>query len=326
MDSKTDSKPETSNHANHRGTAQKSLHDTIVLITGARSGIGRATAEELARRGATLLLVCRTPEQAEATAETIATKTSNSNVYGFAADLSSQSSVRQLVAQIQARKREFPRIDRLIHNAAVLNDTRKQTEDGIEETFAVNVLAPYMLTCLLLDELRASNEPRVINVSSIGERYGKIHWHDLQYERTYHGVQAYNSSKLLLTMLTYEFARRFNGMNTLFGTMPVTVNCLHPGSVQTGLLKHPESIPWYWRMMMPIIKGSLITPEEASATTLYLASSAEMRGVTGAYFAKQRRAHSSVSSTDPAAARKLWNVCAELTGVRLPVEAVHQSV
>ena len=195
----------------------------------------------------------------------------------------------------------------LINNAGIFTSKRTVTVDGIETTFAVNHLAPFLLTNLLLDVLEASAPARIVNVTSSGERSGTINFDDLQGEGRYSGVRAYNQSKLAMILFTYELARRLEGTG-------VTVNCVHPGVVVTNLGRGSSgSFGLLLRLMRPFFSS----PEKGAETSIYLASSPEVEGVSGKYFAKKAEARSSEQSYDEAAGRRLWQVSAELTKLKL---------
>jgi len=194
------------------------------LVTGATSGIGKATATGLARLGADLVLVARDPAKGQATMAEIGAATGNPRVGLLEADLSSQASVRQLAEEV---KRGHDRLHVLVNNAGGYWATRHTTVDRLELTFAVNHLAYFLLTNLLLDLLRASAPARIVNVTSGAQAIGDVHFDDLQFERRYRGQPAYNQSKLANVLFTYELARRLDGSG-------VTVNCVHPGVVRTN--------------------------------------------------------------------------------------------
>ena len=281
------------------------MNGKICMVTGATSGIGAATAEELARRGATLILVGRNREKCEATADQLRRRTGNSSVECLVADLSSQSDIRGLARQFRD---QHSRLDVLINNAGGIFMTRRQTVDGLEMTFALNHLAYFLLTTLLLDTLEASAPSRIINVSSCGhERADGIVFADLQSERNYRGFKAYHRSKLANLLFTYELARRLSGTD-------VTVNALDPGIVATNIGRNNR---WIWRVLKPLVdvlfRMNYISPVEGARTAIYLAASPDLAAVTGLYFAKERQVASSEASRDEAAARRLWKVSEELT-------------
>jgi NAD(P)-dependent dehydrogenase (short-subunit alcohol dehydrogenase family) len=270
------------------------------VVTGATSGIGLVTAQVLARQGATLIVVARNPERGAATVSRIQQETGNSAVELMVADLSTQAQVRQLASEIQHR---FTRLDILINNAGALFAKRQLSEDGIEMTFALNHLAYFLLTNLLLDLLKAADSARIINVSSEAHRHGRLDFLDLQGQHRYSGWRAYSRSKLANILFTYELVRRLEGTG-------IQANALHPGFVATNFGRNNRSIT---TVLFRILQLAAISPEEGAQTIIYLASSPEVKGVTGAYFVKQKAVRSSQASYDVAAAERLWQVSAELT-------------
>ena len=282
----------------------KAMEGKICLITGATSGIGSATALGLARMGATLVLVARDQARGEAARSEIASLSGNSAVDLLLADLSSQQSIRRLVADFGQR---YPHLHVLINNAGLFSLRRRVTVDGMELTFAVNYLAPFLLTNLLLDMLKASAPARIVNVASDAHEEGYIRLDRLQSERGYRPMRAYGQSKLALVLLTYELARRLEGSG-------VTVNALHPGFVatnigQTGLGPVGRAAAKFFLSR----KG--IRPEEGAKTSIYLASSPDVEGITGKYFVKSVPRRSAPISYDEALQRQLWEESLRLVGL-----------
>jgi len=270
----------------------------ICVVTGANRGIGRATAEGLARLGAKLILVCRSKEAGESVAHEIAVASSVVPDV-VTADLSSQASLRQVAAELQGR---YPRLHVLINNAGVIPRRREVTVDGLELQLAVNHLAYFLLTNLLLPQLKAGAPSRIINVSSGAHTHAGIDFDDLQAERGYDPKQVYSQSKLANILFTYELARRLRGTG-------VTANCLNPGVVATRMLAD------YMGAASEAGLGSTFgaTPEEGAETSIYLASSAEVERVTGKYFERKQARRSSRESYDEAPARRLWEISERLT-------------
>jgi len=279
------------------------LTGKTVLVTGGTGGIGLATAAGLAGLGARVGIVGRDAGRARAAAERIRTGATGSEVDVFIADVSSQREVQRLAGQVLAA---YPRLDVLVNNVGGYWATRHATEDGLERTFAVNHLAPFLLTHLLLDRLRSSAPARVVTVSSGAQAMGRIDFDDLQGERSYSGQRAYNQSKLANVLFTYELARRLEGSG-------VTANVLHPGVVRTAFGQE-DSRGWM-RLMLPVVRPFMKTPERGAETSVYLASSPEVEGVSGRYFANSKPKTSSRASYDTAAARRLWEVSAGLVGL-----------
>jgi NAD(P)-dependent dehydrogenase (short-subunit alcohol dehydrogenase family) len=268
------------------------------VVTGANRGIGRATVEGLAELGARLVLVCRRREDGESVSRAIAAKGRPApDVVG--ADLSSQASIRQAASQIQAR---HPRLHVLINNAGIIARRREVTVDGLELQFAVNHLGYFLLTNLLLRQLLAGAPSRIINVSSGAHAHASLDFADLQSERGYDPKEVYSRTKLANILFTYELARRLSGTG-------VTVNCLSPGVVATRMLADYMGAPQ--RSTVDSTFGA--TPAEGAETSIYLAASPEVEGITGKYFVRKKSVHSSRESYDEAAARRLWDVSERLT-------------
>jgi NAD(P)-dependent dehydrogenase (short-subunit alcohol dehydrogenase family) len=256
--------------------------------------------------GATVVMVCRDQGRGEAALTEIKAATGNPNVDLLLADLSSQAAIRQLAKEF---KTHYPQLHVLINNAGVALTKRQVTVDGMETVFAVNYLAPFLLTHLLLDVLKASAPARVVNVAGDYHRKATINFDDLMSEKDYNGMRANNQAKLALILFTYELARRLEGTG-------VTANCLHPGAVATGgVLKDPD-ISWFARLMYTLMKPFFLSPEKGAQTSIYLASSPEVEGITGKYFVKRRAVASSPESYDLGIATRLWEISARLTGVK----------
>jgi len=276
------------------------MGEKVCLITGATSGIGKATAVGLASMGASVVMVGRDRVRGEAVMAEIKEKNANASVDLMLADLSSQEEIHRLADNF---KEAYPRLDVLINNAGVIRSKRITTEDGLETTFAVNHLAYFLLTKLLLDMLKASAPSRIVNVASGEQRNGTIDFDDLQGEKGYKGAKAYSQSKLATVLFTYELARRLEGTG-------ITANCLHPGVVGTNLGSGVSGIFGFMvRALTPLMKS----PQKGAETSIYLASSPEVEGLSGRYFVKKAEARSSDVSYDERLARRLWEVSTELT-------------
>ena len=279
------------------------MNGKTCMVTGANAGIGKATALGLAKMGATVVMVCRSRERGELALAEITRESGNDSVFLLLADLSSQTAIRNLVADFTAT---YPRLHVLINNAGIIPKRRTVTEDGLETQLAVNHLAYFLLTNLLLDKLKASAPARILNVSSQAHQGASLDFDDLQSERSYRPTHVYAWTKLANVLFTYELARRLEAIH-------VTANCLHPGAVATKLLA--DYMPSVLRFMAKIFG---ITPENGAQTSLYLAGSPEVEGVSGKYFVKQKSVPSSKASYDRTAARRLWEVSAKLTGLPIP--------
>ncbi len=279
----------------------------ICMVTGATDGIGKVTAQALAQHGATVIVVGRSRKKTVATIEEIKRRTGNPSVEYLLADLSVQAEIRRLAEEF---KRRHDKLHVLVNNAGGFFMSRQETADGLEMTFALNHLGYFLLTNLLLDVIKASAPARIINVSSAAHENAQMDFENLQGERKYSGWQAYGQSKLANVLFTYELARRLEGTG-------VTVNALHPGFVATNFGANNYGI--VGRIMKRIVNLRGISPKEGADTSIYLATSPEVEGVTGKYFVKRRAVPSSPASYDEDAACRLWEVSAEMT--RLHVHA-----
>ena len=278
------------------------MKDKVCLVTGATSGIGLATALGLAQKGATVVLVGRNRARGEAALARIRDEAGSTDARYFPADLSVQTEVRQLARDLQAH---YPRLDVLINNAGAFCHRHQESADGIEMTWALNVLGPFLLTLLLLDRLTASAPARVLYLSSFVQRWGRMHFDDLQGEPRYNRVRAYSQSKLALVLLSYEFARRLEGTG-------VTVNALDPGLVATGIISGNGG--WWWALFQSLANLLAVSPAQGAQACLYLASSPDVTAATGQYFTRGGPVSSSPAANDPLAAQRLWRVCLEMTG------------
>ncbi len=271
------------------------------MITGATSGLGRASALELGRMGGKLILVCRNRERGEELVREIQ-RAGNPEVELMVADLESQAQIRKLAADFLATKKP---LHVLMNNAGVFKMKRALTSDGLEEVFAVNHLAYFMLTLLLLDRIKESAPARIINVSSDLHQRATINFKNHRGESSYGGMSSYAQSKLANALFTYELARRLAGTG-------VTVNCVHPGAVATNLANHNGAVVGTaWKIISAFTKS----PDVCARTQVYLASSPELEGVTGKYFIDSKEARSSDVSHDADLARRLWEVCAQMSGL-----------
>ena len=273
-----------------------------VLVTGGSGGIGRATAMGLAAMGAHLAITGRDRGRTQDAAREIRAAC-RGQVDIFVADLSCQSQVRRLAREAL---QTLSRIDVLVNNAGGYWNTRHVTDDGLERTFAINHLAPFLLTSLLLDRLKNSAPARVVTVSSNVQAIGRIDFEDLQGERSYSGARAYNQSKLANVLFTYELARKLRATS-------VTANALHPGVVRTSFgAEDPSGVQ---RLFTPLMRPFMKAPGRGAATSIHLASAPDLEQVTGRYFASSKPRRSSRRSYDQAAAARLWQVSADLAGV-----------
>ena len=275
----------------------------VVLITGASSGIGKETAMGLAKMGASLVLVCRDREKGETAKEQIARAAGNVSIDLFQADLLPQREVRRVAAEIKAT---YPRLDVLVNNAGASFMDYAETEDGIERTMAINYFTPFLLTNLLLETLRNSAPSRVVNVTSSEHYNARLDIDNINKDSRMGtvGSDAYRRSKLTVILFTYELARRLQGTG-------VTANCLHPGAVRTKMWDNAGALTPLFRFMSLF----MLSAEKGAQTSIYLASSPEVEGVSGKYFDKKMPKRSSGTSYDEALAKRLWDLSERTTGL-----------
>src|SRR3989441_2486040 len=272
------------------------MNDRVFVVTGANSGIGKATALGLARLGGTVVMACRDATRGEAARQDIIRGSGNPHVALMIVDLAREASTRALADEFQ---RTYRRLDVLINNAGVYTSHREMTTDGLERQFEVNYLSGFLLTPLLLDLLKKSAPSRIVNVSSSAHMGGTIRFEDLQGERRYGGFRAYNQSKLAQVLFTRELARRLEGTG-------VTVNACHPGVIRTNLAMGGSSV------VVRFVKMFLKSPEKGAETPIYLATSPEVEGISGKYFVRNQVLAPSAKAQDPAVARRLFEVSMEL--------------
>jgi NAD(P)-dependent dehydrogenase (short-subunit alcohol dehydrogenase family) len=286
------------------------MNGKICLVTGATNGIGKATAQTLAEMGATVVIVGRNPLKTAQLVGEIRASSGNKHVDSLLADLSSQQEIRRLAGEF---KNKYPQLHVLLNNAGGTFRTRQLSVDGIEMTFALNHLAYFLLTNLLLDTIKASAPARIINVSSGAHKGGKIDFDNLQGERSFSSFGPYANSKLANILFTFELARRLEGTG-------VTVNALHPGLVSTGFGKNnPGFMMKIMGTVIPIVARS---PEKGAETSIYLAASPEIQGITGKYFVDCKVTQPARQAVDRVVARKLWDVSAEMVHLedRIPAK------
>ena len=271
-----------------------------VLITGGTSGIGKA----LAAMGASVVISGCNAERGERAVEEIKGQSHNPSVDLILADLSVQSEVRRLAETFLAR---HDSLDVLANNAGLVLSRRTETPDGIETTLAINHLAPFLLTNLLLDRLRESAPARIVTTSSESQRWGDMDFGDLQSRRKYRAMSVYGMTKLANIMFTYELAERLKGTG-------ITANCLHPGGVNTSFgMNNSGPLALLIRASKPFLRSS----ERGADSLTWLASSTEVDGVSGKYFSDRREIEAQEITYDPAARRRLWEISEELTGLKV---------
>lgn len=282
------------------------MQGKTVLISGATNGIGKQSALELAKMGAKVVIIGRSKTKTDEALREIQSGSGNKDVHALLADLSSMAEVRRVADEF---KKQFSRLDVLLNNAGGVFSTRQETVDGYEMTFALNHLSYFLLTNLLLDTIKASAPARIVNVSSDAHTGGSINFSDLQFKTSGYsmgGFKAYSQSKLMNIMFTYELARRLAGTN-------VTANALHPGFVNSGFGRNNKGL---MQIAMSIATLFAINVENGAKTSVYLASSSEVEGVTGKYFDKSKAKKSNAASYDESAQKRLWDISEELTGLK----------
>jgi NAD(P)-dependent dehydrogenase (short-subunit alcohol dehydrogenase family) len=284
------------------------MQDKTCLITGGTNGIGKSTAQELSRMGVTVVIVGRNAQKTSLVVDAIRAASGNHRVDSLLADLSSQQEIRRLAHEFKSK---YSQLHVLLNNAGAFFMQRQLSVDGIEMTFALNHLDYFLLTNLLLDTIKSSAPARIINVSSGAHTSGKIEFDNLQGERAY-GFKTYGNSKLAIILFTVELARRLAGTG-------VTVNALHPGLVATNFGKNTGGvIAALFGIIAPLVA---LSPAKGAETSIYLASSPRVDGITGKYFYRSQVTPAAPQGTDMVVARKLWDVSAEMVHLadRLPV-------
>ena len=279
-----------------------SMKGRVCLVTGATNGIGRVTADALARLGADLVIHGRNPALTEKVAAEIRAKSGNSSVSHVVADFASLDQVRRMAAEVAGR---HDRIHVLVNNAGTTTPKYRRTEDGFEWHFGVNHLAPFLLTNLLLDRVKAGAPARIVNVASAAHHRAKMDFDDLNLEKSYNTWMGYSISKLENILFSIELARRLEGSG-------VTANCLHPGGVATNIFGHAGALI---KIATMIARPLLISPEKGAETQIYLATSPNVANISGKYFDKCQVATPTAEARNMESARRLWDVSAELTGL-----------
>jgi NAD(P)-dependent dehydrogenase (short-subunit alcohol dehydrogenase family) len=275
------------------------MNGKICLVTGGTNGIGKSTAQELARMGATVVIVGRDAQKTSEVVQEIRAASGNPNVDSLLADLSSQQEVRRLAHEF---KNKYSQLHVLLNNAGAVFMQRQLSADDIEMTFALNHLASFLLTNLLLDVIKASAPARIINVSSNAHTTGKIEFDNLQGERNY-SPRVYENSKLANILFTMELAGRLEGTG-------VAVNALHPGFTATGFAKNNGKVmATLVSIFAPLVARS---PEKGAETSIFLASSPSVEGMTGKYFYDSQMIAAAPQATDMVVARKLWDASNEI--------------
>ena len=283
--------------------SQNELQGKICMVTGATDGIGKVTARVLAEKGGQVIVVGRNQQKAATTVAEIQQQTGNERVEYMLADFASQPEIRKLAAEYTSK---YDRLHVLVNNAGAVFLSRQETETGIERTFAINHLGYFLLTNLLLDTIKASAPARIVNVSSDAHTGRQLDFDDLQNNNKYSAMDVYGQSKLANILFTYELARRLEGSD-------VTVNALHPGFVATNF--GANNIPVVGGLLKRIINLTAVDVETGAQTSIYLASSPEVEGVTGKYFVDCKPVDSSSASFNEETTGKLWDISAEMVGL-----------
>ena len=277
------------------------MNGKVCVVTGANGGIGRETAKELARRGATVVMICRSKERGEEAQRAVIQETGNPHVELVLCDLASQQQVRRAAADILAK---HPKIHVLVNNAAVFLPKREETEDGIEKTFATNYLSHFLLTMLLLDALKAGAPSRIVNVAT--RTMGlKIDFDDLMLQKRYSIMKAVGPTKLALILFTKKLSEKLRGTG-------VTVNALHPGLVKSGLL---DDVPWLMRAMFHLLSTNA---EKGARTSIYLATDDSVASTSGKLFADCKEVKAGGQAADPAVVDKMWDLSFKMTKLNQP--------
>lgn len=273
-----------------------------VLITGGNSGIGKATASELASKGYQVVFITRNREKGEEVKNEIIASSKNENVDYILADLTSKKQVRQCV---ETFKKSYQKLDVLINNAGVCLPEKRITADGLEESFQINHLSHFMLSNLLIDDLKKSDNPRIINVSSAGYSSGKFDPENFQSEKKFGTFSTYCDTKLLNILFTFELAERLEDTG-------ITVNALHPGVVNTNFAHELKGI---LNVLNKMFKPFLMSPGKGATTSVYLASSEEVKNITGKYFVKCKQVETKNVFITPENRKILWEKSMELSGL-----------
>jgi len=281
------------------GNTHVDMSGKTCMITGANSGIGKATAMALAGMGADLVLVCRDRERGE-TAVSEISKQGGGTTELLIADLGSQKQVRKVAAEFLSTSRP---LHVLVNNAGVALSERTETEDGIESTFAINHLGPFLLTKLLLDRIKESAASRIVTVASVAHKFSDLDFDDINSTKRYRGMRVYGNSKLANILFTRELAKRLEGTG-------VTANAAHPGAVASNFGRNN---PGFMGRMIKVMAPFMRTPDKGAQTSIYLAASPQVEGVTGKYFANSKEKEPSKAATSDANAKRLWEISQQMT-------------
>ncbi|NOX89465.1 MAG: SDR family oxidoreductase [Calditrichaeota bacterium] len=282
------------------------MENKICVVTGANSGIGFALAKGMAQKNFTVVMLCRNKEAGESAKNEIIRSTGNRNIDLMIAELSSQNSIRKFIDGFNAK---YERLDVLFNNAGANFFSRQLSEDGIEMTFAVNYLATFLMTNLLLPKLQKSPSGKIITTVGEYHRKGTINFADINFEKNYSPIKTGGQALLAKIIFTYELARRLKNTN-------IKVNCFHPGAVKTQLQK---KLPPLWRILTGMFRPFFLSPEKGAEPGIYLATSEEAENVSGKYFNRFKETRSSKLSYDLETAKRLWELSEEMTGIHTTI-------
>lgn len=280
-------------------------HKNVALVTGGNSGVGKAAAVELAKHGYMVVILCRNKQKGEEALIDIKRESGSKEIDLLLCDLGNLSLIRQAAALFLEK---YPGLNILINNAGVILPGRYETSDGFELQFGVNHLGHFLLTNLLLDTLISSAPARVINVTSGAHKIGKIHFDDINLKNRFNFIKAYGQSKLANILFTYELADRLQGTG-------VDVNCFHPGAVASRMGINRDT--GFGTTITRILKPFFQTPKAGASTGIYLATSEDVKGITGQYFIKKKAVKSSGLSYDKRLGKRLWEISEKMTGLNV---------
>jgi len=279
------------------------MQGKTVLITGADGDIGRNTVKGIACKGARIVMACIDAKQAEPVRDEIIAETHNSSIEIMQLDLASQADIRRFAEEFSAR---YSKLDVIVNNAGMFSLKRLETDDGLEKTIGVNYFGPFLLTSLLLPVIKNAGKGRIINVSSDAHKQAKFDPDNLQTRDNYKtGMEAYSLSKLAVILFTQELAEQLQGTG-------ITVNVLHPGHVSSGMWDMWERPKWYQRLLIGALRLFLSTPEKGALTSIHLACSDEVAGITGAYFSKCKAVPVKSKFNTPQIQKQLWALTRKL--------------
>lgn len=279
------------------------MENKIYLITGANSGIGKETARAIAKMGATVVMACRNLQKAQAVCDDINAETGLNNVSVIEVDVSSQESIRNMAI---AFGKKFDKLDVLINNAGFIAEKKEMTTDGYESMFGINHLGYFLTSHYLLPYLRKSPKARIVNVASVAHRFAQLDWKNLNAEKSFSSMRTYGLSKLCNILFTKELALYLKNTN-------ITVNALHPGGVNSNFGKNNDNL--FGKLVTYFGSLVLISSADGAKTSIYLATSPEVDGVSGKYYAKYKPASLSAAASNPENAKKLWEISLQLTGI-----------